>query len=145
MKIGEKPIEAVLSRSHLEKLCKPLFREMRDALDRCCWQAGVDLVSLHDSLKDTNEQLEIRPKKRPPVSEILLVGAATKMPVLRTFLRNMTSLKVRETVDPETCVALGAALEAGRLSGEVPEDFMMMDVWQASLLRAFAKDQISNQ
>lgn len=134
-----------MSRTQLEKLCKPLFIEMRSALDRCCWQAGVDLISVKDIQKQREEPVEIRAKQRQPVSEILLVGAATKMPAIGRFLKNMTGLEVREfKVDPDKCVAMGAAIEAGRLSGELSEDFMMMDVWKASLMRALATDQMPN-
>lgn len=137
-------IEVKLSRRKLESLCKPLFIEMRSALDRCCWQAGVDLMSLKEQRTASNQPLEIRAKRRSPISEILLVGAATKMPAIPRFLNNMTGLRIRESnVDPDKCVAMGAAIEAGRLEGEISEDFMLMDVWQASLMRALAADQMN--
>lgn len=129
----------------MEKLCKPIFIEMRSALDRCCWQAGVDLISLKDTQKRTKQPMEIRARSRSPVSEILLVGAATKMPAVGRFLENMTGLNVRKAnVDPDTCVAVGAAIEAGRLDGQLSEEFMMMDVWQASLMRALAEEQLKD-
>ena len=120
---------------------------MRAALDRCCWQAGVDLSDLlDDGASEMGKPLEIREKQRQPVSEILMVGAATNMPAVGQFLENMTRLKVRKSdIHPEHCVAMGAAIEAGRLSGELSEDFMIMDMWQASLMRAMANAQIPEE
>ena len=141
-------VEVSLRREQLEKLCRPYFLEMRAALDRCCWQAGVDLSDLLDDTQSKlGQPLEIHEKQqRKPVSEILLVGAATNMPAIGRFLENMTRLKVRTSdIHPEHCVAMGAAIEAARLSGELSEDFMMMDVWQAALMRAMANEQIPEQ
>ena len=139
----EEQLEARLTRNELEKLCTPLFVEMRSALDRCCWQAGVDLLSLKEMQKATEApQQKIPIQKHLPVTEILLVGAATKMPAIGRFLQNMTGLEVRESnIDPDHCVAMGAAIEAAHLSGQLGDDFMVMDLWQASLMRALAKDE----
>jgi len=131
-----------LSRAQLEKLCSPLFRQMRSALDRCCWLAGVDLMNL----KEGKESKGVQIKSRHPLSEILLVGGATKMPAVRRFLKNMTGIEVRDfVVDPDQAVALGAAIEAGRLGGDLSEEFMTMDIWQASLMRALATEQMSEE
>lgn len=45
---------------------------------------------------------QIRPKRRLPVGEVLLVGGATRMPAVRRFVRNMTGLEVKHSsVDPD--------------------------------------------
>eukprot|EP00887_Chlorella_sp_A99_P001468 scaffold8.g1468.t1 len=81
----------------------------------------------------------IRPKRRAPVGEVLLVGGATRMPAVRRFVRNMTGLEAKEfLVDPDLAVALGAAVQAGIYEGQVA-DLMVMDVWQAALMRAYAR------
>eukprot|EP00803_Ostreobium_quekettii_P011586 evm.model.scf_3273.1 EVM.evm.TU.scf_3273.1 scf_3273:2645-3037(+) len=75
-------------------------------------------------------EVEIRPKNREPISEVLFVGGATRMPAVRRFVRNMTGLDPGESaVDPDMAVALGAAIQAASLSGEV-EDLLLVDVWQ---------------
>ncbi|KAL4443054.1 hypothetical protein ABPG77_008545 [Micractinium sp. CCAP 211/92] len=89
--------------------------------------------------------VQIRPKRRMPVSEVLLVGGATRMPAIRRFVRNMTGLDPAEfVVDPDLAVALGAAVQAGIYEGQV-SDLMVMDVWQASLMRAFAQLQLAQE
>ncbi|KAI8462485.1 MAG: Hsp70 protein-domain-containing protein [Monoraphidium minutum] len=56
------------------------------------------------------------PKPRSPTAAVL-VGGATRMPVVRDYVRHVTGLEPRAEVDPEQCVALGAAIQAGILLG----------------------------
>eukprot|EP00889_Picochlorum_renovo_P000308 jgi/Picre1/27338/NNA_000307.t1 len=150
-------IEASLNRQKFESLSADLFRRARMPLDHACWQAGVDLGTAikeweiaqnalrkrdggqrrsKKALKDA--RVQITPKKRQPVSEILLVGGATRMPAVSTFVENMTGLVPKTAhVDPDLAVALGAAVQAGIYEGNV-SDVMIMDIWQASLMRAYA-------
>ncbi|GLC46834.1 hypothetical protein PLESTM_001931900 [Pleodorina starrii] len=87
-------------------------------------------------------QPEIRPRRRAPLSSLLLVGGATRMPAVGRFLTNMTGLQPLEAaLDPDEAVALGAAVQAGILQGEI-SNLMVMDQWQASLMRALAKLQL---
>lgn len=66
------------------------------------------------------------------------------MPAIRRFVTNMTGLTPRpELVDPDAAVATGAAVYAGVLSGHI-EDLMVLDVWQAALMRAYAKSELKN-
>jgi molecular chaperone DnaK len=88
--------------------------------------------------------MEIRPKQRAAVSKVLLVGGATRMPAVRRFITNMTGLQPEVAeVDPDEAVALGAAIQAGILQGEV-QDMMVMEQWQASLMRALAQMQLKS-
>lgn len=51
---------------------------------------------------DDDAGLQLRPKRRSPIGEVLLVGGATRMPAFRTFVTNMTGLVPREAlVDPD--------------------------------------------
>ena len=54
-----------------------------------------------------------------PIERILLVGGATRMPCIGRFLRRMTGLKAKPSVDPEEAVALGAAVQAGIMDGRI--------------------------
>lgn len=52
--------------------------------------------------EDDDSALQLRPKRRAPISEVLLVGGATRMPAFRTFVTNMTGLVPRVAlVDPD--------------------------------------------
>ncbi|KAG2495678.1 hypothetical protein HYH03_006278 [Edaphochlamys debaryana] len=155
---GGGPLEARLTREALDsQLSQELWRRCRLPLDQACWQAGVDLnevVGGHDALKQQlrsrgvpawkveSMQPEIRPRKRQPLSAVLLVGGATRMPAVGRFIANMTGLQPLEAaLDPDEAVALGAAVQAGILQGEI-SNLMVMDQWQASLMRALAKMQL---
>lgn len=91
-------------------------------------------------------KLEIRPRARAAVSKVLLVGGATRMPGIVSFLRNMTGLEpvgADGGVDPDEAVALGAAVQAGILQGQV-DGLMVMEQWQASLMRSLATLTLRN-
>ncbi|KAL3139986.1 hypothetical protein ABBQ38_004272 [Trebouxia sp. C0009 RCD-2024] len=146
------PIQAVLTLQKFEQLSADLFRRARLPLDEACWQAGVDLGSVRADLeaerkrrgkgkKQAAPQAQLRPKRRPPISQVLLVGGSTRMPAFRRFVHNMTGLEPATFVQPDEAVALGAAVQAGILEGQV-SDVMVLNVWQASLMRAFAKQRL---
>eukprot|EP00883_Tetradesmus_obliquus_P007855 jgi/Sobl393_1/18509/SZX73966.1 len=158
---GPGGLQATLDQATFDSLSADLFRRARLPLDQACWAAGVDLNELQMGFAAKKEEmarkgvakwkqnmlkLEIRPCARAAVSKVLLVGGATRMPAVRRFIANMTGLEPTGTdggVDPDEAVALGAAVQAGILQGEV-DSLMVMDQWQASLMRALAQLQLKN-
>ena len=62
-----------------------------------------------------------RPLQGVPISKVLLVGGATRMPSIGRFIKRMTGLTVKPTVQPEEAVALGAAVQAGIFDGVVAQ------------------------
>ena len=77
-------------------------------------------------------QPSIRPKGRGSLGSVLLVGGATRMPSVPRFIRHMTGLEPLRgpaALDPDEAVALGAAVQAGMLNGDLP-DMMIMDQFQ---------------
>jgi heat shock 70kDa protein 1/2/6/8 len=114
-------IEATLTRQTFEGLTADLFRRARLPLDQACWQAGVDLGTAMKEWEDGMARekrgrkgrkasrggaevagVQIRPKRRLPVGEVLLVGGATRMPAVRRFVKNMTGIDPKEfAVDPD--------------------------------------------
>ena len=85
-------------------------------------------------------EFALRPKSRPPVSRVLLVGGATRAPAFRSFVTNLTGLTPDAgAVDPDQAVALGAATQAASLDGDPAlAGTLVLDVWQAGLARALA-------
>ncbi|GLC58990.1 hypothetical protein PLESTB_001430400 [Pleodorina starrii] len=67
----------------------------------------------------------VAPPRR--LSGLVLVGAATRLPVVRDYITEVTGLPVRPGVDPETAVALGAALHAGLMVGSITRGIEMND------------------
>lgn len=91
--------------------------------------------------KKRKAQAKIRPEGRQKylptgqlVDEIVLVGGATHMVGVRKLVANLFGVDPRRTVDPMQAVALGAAVQAGVLSGEV-SGVRVLQSWQASLGR----------
>ena len=66
------------------------------------------------------------------VDEVVLVGGATRMPMVQELVRSMTGKEPHKGVNPDEVVAVGAAIQAGVLAGEV-KDVLLLDVTPLSL------------
>ncbi|MEM0360420.1 MAG: molecular chaperone DnaK [Candidatus Diapherotrites archaeon] len=66
------------------------------------------------------------------IDKVILVGGPTRMPAIQKFVEHITGVKPERGVDPMECVAMGAAIQAGVLSGEV-KDVLLLDVTPLSL------------
>ena len=71
------------------------------------------------------------------LDQVLLVGGSTRIPAVQAKVMRMTGLEPSKTLNPDECVALGAAVQAGRLGGEAltgaGEDLLLMDVTPLTL------------
>jgi molecular chaperone DnaK len=110
-KEGPKHLMLKLTRSKLEQIVDPLIQRCKKPL----------LNSLSDA--------KLKPDD---ISKIILVGGPTRMPVVQKFVEGIVGKKVERGVDPMECVAMGAAIQAGVLSGEV-KDVLLLDVTPLSL------------
>ncbi|MBI2079804.1 molecular chaperone DnaK [Candidatus Micrarchaeota archaeon] len=100
-----------LTRAKLEDL-------VRSIIDRC-------RVPVEQALRDS----KLNPNQ---IDKIILVGGPTRMPVVQKFVEDLAGKKVERGVDPMECVAMGAAVQAGVLAGEV-KDILLLDVTPLSL------------
>jgi len=66
------------------------------------------------------------------IKEVVLVGGATRMPVIQALVRRLTKKEPNQSVNPDEVVAIGAAIQAGVLSGEV-KDVVLLDVTPLTL------------
>jgi molecular chaperone DnaK len=109
---GPKHLQLKLSRSKFEQLTE-------DLLNRC--KAPFELA-----LKDAG----LKPSQ---IDEVVLVGGATRMPMVQELVRKLTGGKEpHKGVNPDEVVAVGAAIQAGVLAGEV-KDVLLLDVTPLSL------------
>ncbi|VVB72640.1 Chaperone protein DnaK [uncultured archaeon] len=108
---GPKHLSMTLARSKLEEL-------IHDVLERC---RGPMSQALNDSKLDKSD-----------VGKIILVGGPTRMPVVQEFVKSFMNKDIERGVDPMECVAMGAAIQAGVLGGEV-KDLLLLDVTPLSL------------
>jgi molecular chaperone DnaK len=105
---------------HLEmKLTRAKFEQMtQDLVERCI---GPLKQALEDA-KFTERDLH----------EVILVGGATRMPAVQQLVKRLTGKDPNQSVNPDEVVAVGAAIQAGVLAGEV-KDVLLLDVTPLSL------------
>ena len=66
------------------------------------------------------------------LNKVLLVGGSTRIPAVQASVKNITGKDPQKDINPDECVALGAAIQGGVLSGEV-KDLLLLDVTPLSL------------
>jgi molecular chaperone DnaK len=108
---GPKHLQMKLSRSKFEQLTEDLVARLRKPYESV--------------LKDAN----IDPSK---VDEVVLVGGATRMPMVQDLVRSLTDKDPHKGVNPDEVVAVGAAIQGGVLAGDV-KDILLLDVTPLSL------------
>ena len=108
---GPKHLEKDLTRAKFEELCATL-------IDRC-------KTPIQASLKDA----ELNPDA---IDQNVLVGGSTRIPAVQELVESLLGKKPNQTVNPDEVVAVGAAVQAGVLGGEV-KDILLLDVTPLSL------------
>jgi molecular chaperone DnaK len=108
---GPKHLETRLTRSQFEELCSDLVGRLRIPVKR--------------ALVDAN----LRPTD---IDEVVLVGGGTRMPMVQQLVRSMIGQEPNQNVNPDEVVAVGAAIQAGILAGEL-KDVLLLDVTPLSI------------
>src|SRR3989344_4819079 len=108
---GPKHLNLKLTRSQLEKLVDPIVQKCKKPVEQ--------------ALKDAKLTKE-------GVNKVILVGGPTRMPIVRNFIEKLAGKKAEGGVDPMECVAMGAAIQGGVLSGDV-KDVLLLDVTPLTL------------
>lgn len=111
--VGGEPkhLDIDLSRTELERLVRPVVERCRGPIEQALSDAGV-----------TSQNID----------RIVFVGGPTRMPVVRSYFEELLGKKAESGVDPMECVANGAAIQGGVLSGEMG-DIVLVDVTPLSL------------
>lgn len=110
-KTGPKHIEQELTRDVFENLCQALINRCRIPVEK----------SLNDARLD-----------KADINEIVLVGGSTRIPAVQNLVESLTGKKPNQSVNPDEVVAIGAAIQAGILAGEI-KDILLLDVTPLSL------------
>jgi len=108
---GPKHLDVTLTRPQFEELCA-------DLIDRC-------RIPVEQALKDAK-------LTKSDVDEVVLVGGSTRIPAIKGLVKKVLNKEPNETVNPDEVVAVGAAIQAGVLAGEV-KDILLLDVTPLSL------------
>lgn len=108
---GPKHIETTLSRRQFEDLSQGLLERLRFPVEQ--------------ALRDAR----LSPSQ---IDAVILVGGATRMPMVQELVRQMIGREPSQNVNPDEVVAVGAAIQAGILAGEM-KDILLLDVTPLSL------------
>ena len=108
---GPKHLDKTITRAKFEYLCKEL-------IDRC-------KVPVNNALKDAQLQAN-------DIDQIVLVGGSTRIPSIQELVKKVIGKEPNQSVNPDEVVAIGAAVQAGVLAGEV-KDILLLDVTPLSL------------
>jgi molecular chaperone DnaK len=110
-KNGAEHLGAIVTRQLLEELTADLVNRLREPVTRALADAQL---------------------RADDLDEVILVGGATRMPAVQALVRELTGREPSRSVDPDAVVALGAAVQAGALTGEGP-GVLLLDVMPLSL------------
>ncbi len=108
---GPLHLDESLSRSKFQEMTADLVERCRVAFDQAIKDAGL-----------TKSQID----------HVILVGGSTRMPAVQELVFNMTGKEPNKSVNPDEVVAIGAAVQAGVLKGDV-KDILLLDVTPLSL------------
>jgi molecular chaperone DnaK len=108
---GPKDLEASLTRAKFESLTADLVGRTVNPTEQALSDAGLS---------------------KDDIDEVILVGGSTRMPMIQEKVHEMTGQEPKKNVNPDEAVALGAAIQAGVLSGDV-DDIVLVDVTPLSL------------
>ena len=108
---GPKHMQLRLTRAKFEQMSQDLTNRLR--------------APFEDALRDA----KLKPTE---VNEVVLVGGSTRMPMVQDFVRKQINKEPNKGVNPDEVVAIGAAIQAGVLAGEV-KDVLLLDVTPLSL------------
>ena len=108
---GPKHLAMKITRAKLEELVKPTVEKCRGPMER----------ALSDAKLTPNG-----------ITRVILVGGPTRMPIIQKLVEDYVGKKIERGVDPMECVAMGAAIQAAVLGGEM-KDVLLLDVTPLTL------------
>ncbi len=108
---GPKHLNVTLTRAKLEQLIDPVLKRLDAPILKALRDAGM---------------------ARGVVDKIILVGGPTRMPIIQKKFEDLLGKTPERSIDPMECVAMGASVQGGVLTGEV-EDLLLLDVTPLSL------------
>ncbi len=108
---GPKHLDTTLTRARFEELCS-------DLIDRC-------RIPVENALRDAK-------LSKTDIDEVVLVGGSTRIPAVQQIVKNTLGKDPNQTVNPDEVVAVGAAIQAGVLAGDVT-GILLLDVSPLSL------------
>jgi molecular chaperone DnaK len=117
---GAKHLTMSINRATLEQLVQPIIEKCRAPLEQALKDARDTFAKEGTSFTTDN------------IDKIIMVGGPTRMPIAQKFVEDYFGKKIERGIDPMDCVAMGAAIQAAIIKGEV-KDVLLLDVTPLSL------------
>ncbi|MEI8377967.1 MAG: molecular chaperone DnaK [bacterium] len=108
---GPKHLDLSLSRAKFEDLCHDLLERCKKPMEQALQDAGLS---------------------KGEIDEVVLVGGSTRIPAVQSLVKEYSGKEPNQSVNPDEVVAVGAAIQAGILAGEV-KDIVLLDVTPLTL------------
>lgn len=108
---GPKHLDLTLTRAKFEDLCHDLLERCKKPMEQALADAGLS---------------------KGEIDEVVLVGGSTRIPAVQALVKEYTGKEPNQSVNPDEVVAVGAAVQAGILAGEV-KDIVLLDVTPLTL------------
>jgi len=109
---GTKNLEIILTRAKFEELINSIVERCKPSVEK----------ALEDAKLSTSD-----------ISKIVLIGGPTRIPLVRKFISSLIGKEAESGVDPMEAVAMGAAIQAGIIAGDVTSDIVLLDVTPLTL------------
>ncbi len=124
---GPKHLVLKLTRSRFEQLIDPIFQRLSVPVEKAIADAGF-VKKDGRYVKPQSDD----PTKTQKIDEVVLVGGSTRIPKVQEIVKGIFGIEPNRSVNPDEVVAIGAAVQAGVLSGE-KTDILLLDVTPLSL------------
>ena len=108
---GPKHLDMQLTRAKFEELCHDLLERCKKPVEQAINDAGIS---------------------KSDINEVVLVGGSSRIPAVQQLVKDYTGKDPNQSVNPDEVVAVGAAIQAGVLAGEV-KDIVLLDVTPLTL------------
>ncbi len=118
---GPKHLTMSVNRAKIEELVGPIVERCRQPLEQALKDAAESFQKEGISFNGVSD-----------IDKIIMVGGPTRMPIVQKFVEDYCGKKIERGIDPMECVALGAAVQAAIIKGDV-KDVLLLDVTPLSL------------
>jgi len=109
---GAKNLELRLTRAKLDELIRPIIQRCKPSIEKALEDAKIS---------------------KADVSKIVMVGGPTRIPLVKKFVGEVLGKEPESGIDPMEAVAMGAAIQAGIIAGDVTSDIVLLDVTPLTL------------
>ncbi len=109
---GPKHLELELTRAEFQKMTDDLVEKTKGPVE----------IALEDTGLQPHE-----------IDQVILVGGSTRLPAVQDFVKEFFNKNPNMKINPDECVAVGAAIQAGVIGGDVQDDIVLLDVTPLSL------------